>query len=124
MTEGASGRSGQERYCGWIGDAYAAIGDRDGCLRSLDLWRMCIGNADASWYQEAAAAAVRAKLGDAAGATAEIEASPNVRTRLYGYALIAQALGASEDAAGYQRYIELAVQLAVKQTDPIIRAES
>ena len=35
--------------------------------------------------------AVRAKLGDAAGATAEIEASPNVRTQLYGYALIAQA---------------------------------
>jgi tetratricopeptide (TPR) repeat protein len=124
MSETARSRSGQERYCAWIAGAYASIGDRDGCLRSLELWHMSIGNGDASWYQEAAAAAVRAKLGDAAGATAEIEASPNVRTRLYGYVLIGQALAASGDASGYDRYIELAEKLATQQTDPMIRADS
>jgi len=124
MSETARSQSGQERYCAWIADAYAVIGDRDGCLRTLDLWRMSIGNTDRSWYQEAAAAAVRAKLGDAAGATAEIEASSNIRTQLYGYTLIAQALDASGDAKGYARYIELAEQLATKQTDPIIRADA
>jgi len=122
--ESARLRSGQERYCAWIAGAYAAIGDRDGCLRTLDLWHMSIGNGDASWYQEAAAAAVRARLGDAAGATAEVEASPNVRTRLYGYVLIAQALHESGDTRGFERYIDLAEQLATRQTDPIIRADA
>jgi S1-C subfamily serine protease len=124
MSESTRLRTGQEWYCASIAKACAAIGDRQGCLKSLELWRMSIGNADASWYQEAAAASVRAKLGDVAGATAEIEVSPNVRTRLYGYVFLAQALDASGDAKGYAHYVDLAEQLATKQSDPIIRADS
>jgi S1-C subfamily serine protease len=106
-----------------IATDFADLGNREGCLRTLELWKMCIGNENLGWYQDAQAAGLRARAGDVAGALKALAAASNVRERIYGHVFIAKALAAAGDAAGYDQQMALALNEASAQTDPIIRGD-
>jgi S1-C subfamily serine protease len=122
--EAAQVRVGRERIWQAIAHHFATIGERTDCLRALEAWRESISNGGVSWYQEAEAAAVLAELGDPPAALAVLDASPNIRTRVYGYVFVANALHTSGDFKGYERCMATAFQQAQSQSDPIIRSDT
>jgi hypothetical protein len=116
-------RVGSERIWKEIAHQFAITGDRENCLRALEAWRSSIGNGN-SWYQEAEAAAVMAELGDSEAALSVLDASKNIRTRVYGYVFVANALHTAGDLKGFERCMATALKVARPHSDPIIRTDT
>jgi S1-C subfamily serine protease len=106
------------RICGWIAEGYARSGDPKGLAKILTLVE-----GGEPWQQEANAAGLRARAGDADGASASIDASTNPKVRLHGHVNIATALNQRNDTIGFAREIQLAADAAKAQKDPIIRGD-
>jgi S1-C subfamily serine protease len=111
--------SDRSRVCGWIAEGYARSGDKKGLAKVLEFMDM----ADANWQQHAAAAGMRARAGDAEGASADVDKSSNQRYRLHAHMAIAAALRDRGDTAGFAREISVATEVAKAQKDATVRGD-